>query len=113
MLAAFYKTLGVFRGCTDEAVKAAWDRLRRELHPDALMHEPGFDAARAAEKFQEAREAYVALASLPLRELHLKWMVMFCEPCADCSCSGRIIRLGKPSRPCPRCGGSGYLDPEA
>ena len=51
-----YEVLGVSRDADDAAIKKAFRRLARELHPDVNRHDPD-----AEEKFKEAAEAYEIL----------------------------------------------------
>jgi molecular chaperone DnaJ len=53
----YYEVLGVDRGADDAAIKKAFRRLARELHPDVNRHDP-----QAEEKFKEAAEAYEVLS---------------------------------------------------
>jgi molecular chaperone DnaJ len=53
----YYEVLGVDRGADDAAIKKAFRRLARELHPDVNSHDP-----QAEEKFKEAAEAYEVLS---------------------------------------------------
>ena len=52
-----YEVLGVGRDADDKAIKKAFRRLARELHPDVNAHDP-----QAEEKFKEAAEAYEILS---------------------------------------------------
>ena len=51
-----YEVLGVPRDADETAIKKAFRRLARELHPDVNAHDPD-----AEEKFKEAAEAYEIL----------------------------------------------------
>ena len=51
-----YEVLGVERDADETAIKKAFRRLARELHPDVNAHDPD-----AEEKFKEAAEAYEIL----------------------------------------------------
>jgi molecular chaperone DnaJ len=53
----YYEVLGVDHGADDAAIKKAFRRLARELHPDVNSHDP-----QAEEKFKEAAEAYEVLS---------------------------------------------------
>ncbi|HLY50336.1 MAG TPA: molecular chaperone DnaJ [Solirubrobacteraceae bacterium] len=53
----YYDVLGVSRDADDAAIKKAFRRLARELHPDVNSHDP-----QAEEKFKEAAEAYEVLS---------------------------------------------------
>jgi molecular chaperone DnaJ len=53
----YYEILGVSRDADDGAIKKAFRRLARELHPDVNRDDPG-----AEEKFKEAAEAYEVLS---------------------------------------------------
>jgi len=53
----YYDVLGVSRDADDAAIKKAFRRLARELHPDVNSHDP-----HAEEKFKEAAEAYEVLS---------------------------------------------------
>jgi len=53
----YYEVLGVPRDADDTAVKKAFRKLARELHPDVNAHDPD-----AEEKFKEAAEAYEVLS---------------------------------------------------
>jgi len=52
-----YEVLGVARDADDGAIKKAFRKLARELHPDVNAHDP-----QAEEKFKEAAEAYEILS---------------------------------------------------
>jgi molecular chaperone DnaJ len=52
-----YEVLGVGRTADEAAVKKAFRKLARELHPDVNSHDP-----QAEEKFKEAAEAYEILS---------------------------------------------------
>src|SRR4051812_21346144 len=52
-----YKVLGVGRDADENAIKKAFRRLARELHPDVNTDDP-----QAEEKFKEAAEAYEILS---------------------------------------------------
>ncbi len=51
-----YEVLGVTRDADESAIKKAFRKLARELHPDVNSHDP-----QAEEKFKEAAEAYEIL----------------------------------------------------
>jgi len=53
----YYEVLGVSRDADDAAIKKAFRRLARELHPDVNRHDPD-----AEDKFKEAAEAYEVLS---------------------------------------------------
>lgn len=53
----YYDILGVQRDADDAAIKKAFRRLARELHPDVNRDDPA-----AEEKFKEAAEAYEVLS---------------------------------------------------
>src|SRR6201995_2974033 len=53
----YYEVLGVARDADEAAIKKAFRRLARELHPDVNRHDP-----QAEEKFKEAAEAYEVLS---------------------------------------------------
>jgi molecular chaperone DnaJ len=53
----YYEILGVTRDADETAIKKAFRRLARELHPDVNSHDP-----EAEEKFKEAAEAYEVLS---------------------------------------------------
>ncbi|MDR2381411.1 MAG: J domain-containing protein [Bifidobacteriaceae bacterium] len=53
----FYKTLGIDKNADDQAIKKAYRKLARQLHPDA---NPGNTAAE--ERFKEVSEAYSVLS---------------------------------------------------
>jgi len=57
-----YEVLGVPRDADDAAIKKAFRRLARELHPDVNKHDPD-----AEEKFKEAAEAYEILSDADRR----------------------------------------------
>src|ERR1700754_2056761 len=61
----YYEVLGVDRGADEAAVKKAFRRLARELHPDVNAHDP-----EAEEKFKEAAEAYEVLSDPERRQLY-------------------------------------------
>jgi molecular chaperone DnaJ len=61
----YYETLGVDRGADDTAIKKAFRRLARELHPDVNAHDPD-----AEEKFKEAAAAYEVLSDPERRRLY-------------------------------------------
>jgi molecular chaperone DnaJ len=53
----YYDVLGVSRDADEAAIKKAFRRLARELHPDVNSHDP-----EAEDKFKEAAEAYEVLS---------------------------------------------------
>src|SRR5689334_5753571 len=53
----YYDVLGVGRDADEAAIKKAFRKLARELHPDVNSHDP-----EAEEKFKEAAEAYEVLS---------------------------------------------------
>jgi molecular chaperone DnaJ len=57
-----YEVLGVARDADDAAIKKAFRRLARELHPDVNKHDP-----EAEDKFKEAAEAYEILSDAERR----------------------------------------------
>jgi len=61
----YYEVLGVDRGADDGAIKKAFRRLARELHPDVNAHDP-----QAEEKFKEAAEAYEVLSDADRRRAY-------------------------------------------
>jgi len=60
----YYNVLGVGRDADETAIKKAFRRLARELHPDVS------DAPDADEQFKEVVEAYEVLSSSERRELY-------------------------------------------
>ena len=60
----YYEILGVPRDADEKAVKSAFRRLARELHPDVSDH------PEAQERFREATEAYEVLSKSETRELY-------------------------------------------
>ena len=60
-----YEVLGVGRDADEGAVKKAFRRLARELHPDVNNHDPD-----AEEKFKEAAEAYEILSDPERRQIY-------------------------------------------
>ena len=61
----YYEVLGVDRGASDGAIKKAFRKLARELHPDVNAHDPD-----AEEKFKEAAEAYEVLSDSERRRTY-------------------------------------------
>jgi molecular chaperone DnaJ len=61
----YYEVLGVPRDADEAAVKKAFRRLARELHPDVNAHDP-----EAEEKFKEAAEAYEVLSDAERRRTY-------------------------------------------
>jgi molecular chaperone DnaJ len=61
----YYEVLGVPRQADEAAIKKAFRRLARELHPDVNAHDP-----RAEEKFKEAAEAYEVLSDAERRRMY-------------------------------------------
>ncbi|WP_188037294.1 DnaJ domain-containing protein, partial [Actinotalea sp. JY-7885] len=59
----FYATLGVPKNADASAIKKAYRKLARTLHPD---HNP--DDARAEERFKEVGEAYAVLSDPEQRQ---------------------------------------------
>lgn len=60
----YYEVLGVPRDADERAIKSAFRRLARELHPDVSDH------PEAQERFREAAEAYEVLSKGETRELY-------------------------------------------
>jgi molecular chaperone DnaJ len=60
----YYELLGVSRDADDAAIKKAFRRLARELHPDVSEH------PEAAAKFREVTEAYEVLSKTETRALY-------------------------------------------
>jgi molecular chaperone DnaJ len=61
----YYEILGVPRDADDEAIKKAFRRLARELHPDVNPDDP-----TAEERFKEVAEAYKVLSEPDTRQLY-------------------------------------------
>jgi molecular chaperone DnaJ len=61
----YYDVLGVGRDADDAALKKAFRRLARELHPDVNAHDPNAEA-----KFKEAAEAYEVLSDPERRRMY-------------------------------------------
>jgi molecular chaperone DnaJ len=61
----YYEVLGIGRDADEAAVKKAFRRLARELHPDVNAHDPDAEA-----KFKEAAEAYEVLSDADRRRLY-------------------------------------------
>jgi len=60
----YYEVLGVPRNADERAIKTAFRRLARELHPDVSDH------PEAQERFREAAEAYEVLSRAETRDLY-------------------------------------------
>ncbi len=60
----YYEILGLPRDADERAIKSAFRRLARELHPDVSDH------PEAQERFREAAEAYEVLSKAETRELY-------------------------------------------
>ena len=60
----YYEVLGVPRNADERAIKSAFRRLARELHPDVSDH------PESQERFREAAEAYEVLSRVETRELY-------------------------------------------
>ncbi len=60
----YYEILGVPRDADERAIKSAFRRLARELHPDVSDH------PEAQERFREAAEAYEVLSKSETRQLY-------------------------------------------
>ncbi len=60
----YYELLGVARGVDDAAIKKAYRRLARELHPDVS------DVPDAEARFREVSEAYEVLSNAETRQLY-------------------------------------------
>ncbi len=60
----YYEILGLSREADEKAIKSAFRRLARELHPDVS------EAPDAEERFREAAEAYEVLSKRETRELY-------------------------------------------
>jgi len=60
----YYEVLGVPRNADEQAIKKAFRRLARELHPDVSDH-PDAEA-----RFREATEAYEALSNPETRQVY-------------------------------------------
>ncbi len=60
-----YEVLGVARDADETAIKKAFRKLARELHPDVNAHDP-----QAEEKFKAAAEAYEILNDPKRREIY-------------------------------------------
>ena len=60
-----YEVLGVGRDADEAAIKKAFRKLARELHPDVNNHDPD-----AEEKFKEAAEAYEILSDSERRQIY-------------------------------------------
>ena len=58
-----YKVLGVSRDASAEEIRKAYKKMVRENHPDMKP-----DDKKAAEKFQQAQEAYAILDDSEKRE---------------------------------------------
>jgi molecular chaperone DnaJ len=61
----YYHVLGIDRGADEAAVKKAFRRLARELHPDVNAHDP-----EAEEKFKQVAEAYEVLSDPERRQVY-------------------------------------------
>jgi molecular chaperone DnaJ len=60
----YYEVLGVPRNADDQAIKKAFRKLARELHPDVSEH------PEAEARFREVSEAYEALSNPETRQLY-------------------------------------------
>lgn len=63
----YYKTLGVERDASQDAIKRAYRKLARKLHPD-INKDPG-----AEDKFKEVGEAYEVLGDIEKRAAYDKF----------------------------------------
>ena len=63
----YYELLGVARDADDSAIKKAFRRLARQLHPD-VSSEP-----EAEQRFREVTEAYEVLSNSETRALCVGW----------------------------------------
>ena len=83
-----YSTLGVARDASEKDIKSAYRKLAKELHPDRNKDNP-----RAAEKFNEATQAYDLLSDKDKRARFDR---------------GEIDADGNPANPFAGMGGGGY-----
>ena len=61
----YYQLLGIDKNADEAAIKKAYRKLARELHPDANPDDPA-----AAEKFKEVKEAYDILSDGQKRSMY-------------------------------------------
>ena len=61
----YYEVLGVRRDADDDAIKRAFRRRARELHPDVNPEDPAAEA-----RFKEAAEAYEVLSNAETRQTY-------------------------------------------
>jgi len=61
----YYELLGIEKSADEAAIKKAYRKLARELHPDANPDDPN-----TAEKFKEVKEAYDVLSDSQKRALY-------------------------------------------
>ena len=63
----FYEVLGVPKNASDDDIKKAYRKLAMKYHPDRNQ---GDGAAKAEEKFKEAKEAYEMLSDPQKRAVY-------------------------------------------
>lgn len=108
-----YLTLGVPPAASEEAIRKAFQRVARELHPDVVTLQAPAAMEAATARLDAANAAYNMLKSAPSRALYDAQLALLYDPCGKCKGGGQQWAVGGDTYvPCRECSGIGWWQKE-
>lgn len=113
-MGSYYQSLGIHRAVSNEEVKAAWQKLSRELHPDVHAAEQTSEEQEMQSKlFAELTEAYSVLRDPKSRVAYDRRLAVLGDKCDKCGGHGFTTKTKgftkREAIPCQVCAATGRI----